>query len=128
MRVDFLGYIAQRDLAPLERSVCVLCFMFNIRDGLQSTRNKGQQVFGDFLGNLKSLLRSTAETFMSLEGCSVGLAVWGVAILATVTTVEGLGLAEKERSEALTRLVSAASSYSQVLGRDQDQPDTVLLS
>lgn len=65
---------------------------------------------------------------MSLEGCSVGLAVWGVAILATVTTVEGLGLAEKERSEALTRLVSAASSYSQVLGRDQDQPDTVLLS
>jgi hypothetical protein len=105
MGVDFLSYISQRDVTPLERSLCVLCFMFNIRDGLQSTRNKGQQVFGDFLGNLKNLLKSTAETFMTLEGCTVDLAIWGVAILATVTTVEGLGLPEEERSEAFTRLV-----------------------
>jgi hypothetical protein len=103
--VDLLSFMSQRSVTPLERSICVLCFMFNIRDGLQSTRNKGQQVFGEFLGNLKNALKTTAETFMSLEGCTADLAIWGVAILATVTTAEGLGLSQEERSETFARLV-----------------------
>ncbi|ETI22463.1 hypothetical protein G647_06538 [Cladophialophora carrionii CBS 160.54] len=103
--IDLLSFMSQRSVTPLERSICVLCFMFNIRDGLQATRNKGQQIFGEFLGNLKNVLKTTSETFMSLEGCTADLAIWGVAILTTVSTAEGLGLSEEERGETLARLV-----------------------
>ncbi|OCT51555.1 hypothetical protein CLCR_08336 [Cladophialophora carrionii] len=103
--IDLLSFMSQRSVTPLERSICVLCFMFNIREGLQATRNKGQQIFGEFLGNLKNVLKTTSETFMSLEGCTADLAIWGVAILTTVSTAEGLALSEEARSETLARLV-----------------------
>jgi len=64
---------------------------FIIQDGLQSTRNKGQQPPGDFLGQLEKVLRTTAKTLVTMDGCTMHFVIWGVAIIATVRTVEGLG-------------------------------------
>lgn len=105
MVLEFLNYVNHGTTTPLERDICLLCFMFNDRGGLQWKRGKGQRVYGKFLENLKEVLRTMAETFMDSEGCTLDFATWGVAILAVVTTVEGVGLDQGQRREALARLV-----------------------
>lgn len=105
MCLEFLNYINHATTTPLERNICLLWFMFNDQGGLQWSRPKGQRVYGKFLENLKEVFRTTAETFMDSEGCTLDFAIWGVAILAMVTTVEGVGLDESQRREALARLV-----------------------
>ncbi|OQV02734.1 Fungal specific transcription factor domain-containing protein [Cladophialophora immunda] len=101
--VDLLTFITRTNLSPLERSVCIFCWLFVLRE--QPDRNESQKFYGQFLDNMRRRIKETATSFMSLEGAKPDYVTWGVAILVVEKSSERIGLTEDERAEVFEELI-----------------------
>ncbi|EXJ72921.1 uncharacterized protein A1O5_04070 [Cladophialophora psammophila CBS 110553] len=101
--VDLLTFITRTNISALERSVCVFCWLFVLRE--TPNRNESQKFYGQFLENMRRRIKKLAHSFMTLEGAKPDYAIWGVAILVVENSGERIGLTEDDRSEVFQDLV-----------------------
>ncbi|KAH0843504.1 hypothetical protein FOPE_08725 [Fonsecaea pedrosoi] len=101
--VDLMTLITRTTVSPLERSICVFCWLFVLRE--QPDRNESQKLYGQFLVNLRRRIKKTADSFMTLDGAKPDYAMWGVAILVVEKSTERIGLTADEQAEVFEELL-----------------------
>ena len=101
--IDIMSYFTRVSMTPLERSICLFCFIFIMRE--TPSRNESQWFYGQFLDNLRRRVKKISRLFMTLDGVNADLAIWGVAMFAMENSGEKFGLDENERSEVFEELI-----------------------
>ncbi len=101
--VNVMNYMTRGSVSTLERCICLFAFIFMLR--VLPDRNETQKFYGQFLVNIRRKIKMLSKTFLTLDGASSDLAIWGVAMVAIENSPERIGLDENERSELFRQLL-----------------------
>jgi hypothetical protein len=100
--VEFMTFFTRDVISYLERSICLFCFIFMVRE--LPERNESQKIYGTFLTTSRKRAKKVSEMLLDLQGVNADFATWGVAMFAIDNSSERFGLDESERSEMFHQL------------------------